>query len=150
MTAEEKLNKIAEIISRKNGIEDSQEFGLSYGQMVNYWNEIEDVINNTPNTDSDISDNECKSEEMTPQEAIEIMDIAIAEVEWNYPMSYAIAFEKAKEALNRISNKEPIKVKNEIVCPYCRTLVGSSPCCRYCGQALDHKNVNNLLNKSEE
>ena len=28
------------------------------------------------------------------------------------------------------------KTKNEIVCPTCRTLVGSSPYCRYCGQKL--------------
>lgn len=26
--------------------------------------------------------------------------------------------------------------KNEIVCPTCGTLVGSSPYCRYCGQKL--------------
>jgi hypothetical protein len=141
MTAEEKLNKIAEIISRKNGIADSQEFGLSYGQAVDYLCEIEDIINDEkPNADSDASDNDSESKEMTPQEAIDIIDIAIAEVEWNYPMSYAIAFEKAKEALGKTIAKEPAKVKNEIVCPYCRTLVGSSPCCRYCGQALNHNN----------
>ena len=28
------------------------------------------------------------------------------------------------------------KTKNEIVCPACGTLVGSSPYCRYCGQKL--------------
>ena len=28
------------------------------------------------------------------------------------------------------------KTKNEIVCPTCGTLVGSSPYCRYCGQKL--------------
>ena len=38
---------------------------------------------------------------MTPQEAIEIIKIAIAEVEWNYPMNYAIAFEMAIEALKK-------------------------------------------------
>ena len=36
---------------------------------------------------------------MKPQEAIEIMKIAISEVEWNYPMDYAAAFETAIEAL---------------------------------------------------
>ena len=36
---------------------------------------------------------------MKPQEAIEIMKIAISEVEWEYPMDYAAAFETAIEAL---------------------------------------------------
>ena len=38
---------------------------------------------------------------MTPQEAIETIKIAIAEVEWNYPMDYAVAFEMAIEALEK-------------------------------------------------
>ena len=32
---------------------------------------------------------------MTNEEAIKTIEIAIAEVEWNYPMDYAIAFENA-------------------------------------------------------
>ena len=36
---------------------------------------------------------------MTPEEAIETIKIAITEVEWNYPMDYAAAFETAIEAL---------------------------------------------------
>ena len=36
---------------------------------------------------------------MKPQEAIETIKIAIAEVEWEYPMDYAAAFETAIEAL---------------------------------------------------
>ena len=36
---------------------------------------------------------------MEPQEAIRIMKIALAEVEWEYPMDYAAAFETAIEAL---------------------------------------------------
>lgn len=28
------------------------------------------------------------------------------------------------------------ETKNEIVCPICGTLIGSSPYCRYCGQKL--------------
>ena len=39
---------------------------------------------------------------MTAQEAIKIIEVAIAEVEWDYPMDYAIAFEKAIEALKVI------------------------------------------------
>ena len=36
---------------------------------------------------------------MTNKEAIETIKIAIAEVEWEYPMDYAVAFETAIEAL---------------------------------------------------
>jgi hypothetical protein len=36
---------------------------------------------------------------MTNQEAISTIETAIAEVEWEYPLDYAIAFEKAIEAL---------------------------------------------------
>lgn len=39
---------------------------------------------------------------MTYKEAIETIKIAIAEVEWNYPMDYAIAFDKAIEALEKM------------------------------------------------
>lgn len=42
-----------------------------------------------------------------------------------------------REALEKQTPKKPIKYKDEIVCPSCKTLVGSSPYCRYCGQALD-------------
>lgn len=38
---------------------------------------------------------------MTNKEAIEIIKVAIAEVEWNYPLDYVIAFEKAIEALEK-------------------------------------------------
>ncbi len=41
------------------------------------------------------------------------------------------------EALEKQIPKKLIKYKDEIVCPSCKTLVGSSPYCRYCGQALD-------------
>lgn len=43
---------------------------------------------------------------MTNKEAIEIIKVAIAEVEWNYPMNYAIAFEKAIEALETVERVE--------------------------------------------
>lgn len=39
---------------------------------------------------------------MTNKEAIEIIKTAIAEVEWTYPMDYAVAFEKAIEALETV------------------------------------------------
>ena len=39
---------------------------------------------------------------MTNQEAIETIKVARAEVEWEYPMEYAAAFDKAIETLAAI------------------------------------------------
>ena len=44
MSNKEKINKIKEILKRADGIADSQEFGLSYGQAINYLEEIKDII----------------------------------------------------------------------------------------------------------
>lgn len=38
---------------------------------------------------------------MTNEEAIKTIEIAVAEVEWNYPMDYAVAFEMAISALEK-------------------------------------------------
>lgn len=39
---------------------------------------------------------------------------------------------------DRNAPKKPAKTrKGEIVCPTCRTLIGTHPYCKYCGQALD-------------
>lgn len=38
---------------------------------------------------------------MTNKEAIETIKIAIAEVEWNYPMDYSIALDMAIDALEK-------------------------------------------------
>lgn len=43
---------------------------------------------------------------MTAEEAINIIKIAIAEVEWNYPLDYAEAFKAAIEALNKVQDYE--------------------------------------------
>ena len=40
----EKIKRTKDILSKKNGISDSQEFGLSYGQAITYLDEIEEVI----------------------------------------------------------------------------------------------------------
>ena len=89
---------------------------------------------------------------MTPKEAIETIKIAIAEVEWNYPINYAAAFEVAIEALEK---QIPKKVTHEATllrsctCPNCKNVVdkftefGDSTVritydyCQICGQALD-------------
>lgn len=51
---------------------------------------------------------------MTNEEAIKTIEVAIAEVEWNYPMDYAIAFETAISALEK---QIPKKVTPHIVQP---------------------------------
>ncbi len=43
----------------------------------------------------------------------------------------------AISAIEKQIPKKPTKTRSEIVCPTCKTLVGSSPYCRYCGQALE-------------
>lgn len=45
---------------------------------------------------------------------------------------------KALSAISKQIPQKPVNTGQEIVCPTCRTLVGSSPYCRYCGQMLDH------------
>ena len=43
---------------------------------------------------------------MTNAEAIEIIKIAIAEVEWDYLMDYTVAFEMAIDALEKVESYE--------------------------------------------
>lgn len=96
---------------------------------------------------------------MTAEEAIEIIEIAIAEVEWEYPMNYAVAFEAAIKALELKSQLdemdltiEDVKAMNEKhkpkkvifmsdkskVCGRCKQRVlRHQPYCEDCGQALD-------------
>lgn len=45
VAAIDKLNKIKAILSEKNGVADSQEFGLNYGQVLDYLEQIEEIIN---------------------------------------------------------------------------------------------------------
>lgn len=42
---------------------------------------------------------------MTNKQAIETIKMALAEVEWNYPMEYAVAFEKAIKSLKKDRKK---------------------------------------------
>ena len=43
---------------------------------------------------------------MTNEEAIETINIAMAEVEWDYPMDYTVAFEAAIDALQKVEAYE--------------------------------------------
>ena len=77
---------------------------------------------------------------MTAEEAIKTIQIAIAEVEWNYPLDYSIAFETAIEALEK---QIPKKVTKS-VCPSCKRIFlfrhgekRKGDYCDNCGQALD-------------
>ena len=85
---------------------------------------------------------------MTPQEAIRIMTVAIAEVEWCCPMDYAVAFEKAIESLEKqIPKKNKIKdekyTRNHIFgCANCNEPVKfPQKYCAYCGQILDWSDI---------
>ena len=50
---------------------------------------------------------------MTYKEAIKTIQIAKAEVEWNYPMDYVIAFDKAIEALEELIKIEHTKKQEQ-------------------------------------
>ena len=84
---------------------------------------------------------------MTPEEAIKTIRVAIAEVEWDYPMNYAEAFETAIEALEKQVAKKPREAVQSgfFWCPACSKAIkmrieGSKiniSYCPFCGQALD-------------
>ena len=82
---------------------------------------------------------------MTAEEAIKTIQVAIAEVEWEYPMEYAIAFETAIEALEK---QIPKKVTKS-ACPSCNRIFlfrhgekRKGDYCDNCGQALDWSDNN--------
>ena len=80
---------------------------------------------------------------MIPEEAIKMIEIAIAEVEWEYPLDYSIAFETA---LNALEKQIPKKLKDDgwLYCPICGrdVLLDRFNYCPDCGQALDWSDDN--------
>lgn len=90
---------------------------------------------------------------MTPEEAIKTIQVAIAEVEWEYPMNYSVAFETAIKALDKQIPKMPINEECYYVCPCCRGDLGVSDddifiyelpmpkYCSNCGCVLDWTEV---------
>lgn len=84
---------------------------------------------------------------MTPEEAIKTIEVAIAEVEWEYPMDYSVAFETAINALEKQMPKKPIPTEEQDIryvmnytCPSCGkhfSGTGIANYCYHCGQALD-------------
>ena len=83
---------------------------------------------------------------MGPTEAIKTIEIAIAEVEWNYPMDYTVAFEAAVDALEKQIPKKPSQ--NAIglyyfpICPNCHKELEDYDHHCQCGQALDWSDFN--------
>ena len=88
---------------------------------------------------------------MTYEEAIKTIKLAVAEVEWNYPMDYAIAFETAISALEKQIPKKPTYeeignvygalkrtcAKCGDVCLISENAKPFEHYCRYCGQKID-------------
>ena len=67
---------------------------------------------------------------MTKQEAIETIRMAIAQIEWEYPMNYVAAFDMAIEAL---SQPEIIRCKD---CEHA-TMTSDGKMCKYCAMDTD-------------
>lgn len=86
---------------------------------------------------------------MTAKEAIEVIKVAIAEVEWEYPLDYAAAFDEAVEALEKQVPKMPARSERQIrycevwKCPNCGFEWSSRVVdyCYRCGQAIDWSEV---------
>ena len=80
---------------------------------------------------------------MTAEEVIKTIQVAIAEVEWEYPLDYSVAFETAIEALEK---QIPKKLKDDgwLYCPICGrdVLMDRFNYCPDCGQALDWSDNN--------
>ena len=89
---------------------------------------------------------------MTNKEAIETINIAMAEVEWDYPMDYTVAFEMAIDAIEKHIPKKPIKTKIATLnkspeaisweaihcCPRCKSnLAPQYKYCPQCGLEID-------------
>lgn len=90
---------------------------------------------------------------MTPDEVIKTLELAKAEVEWNYPMDYAVAIDEAIEAVDKQIPKEPKEYEDKFyACPNCENILlmkwkkyntelmdkkNGLPYCLGCGQAID-------------
>lgn len=78
---------------------------------------------------------------MNLREVIKTLEIAKAEVEWDYPMDYAVAIDEAIKAVDRQIPKKTELKGEYYVCPVCgvyqETSEGNPPYCINCGQAID-------------
>lgn len=55
---------------------------------------------------------------MTNKELINIIEIAKAEVEWDYPLDYQIAFDEAIEIIKRMDKLSEVLIEAEQLHPY--------------------------------
>ena len=89
---------------------------------------------------------------MTNEDAIKTINIAMAEVEWDYPMDYTVAFEMAIDAIEKQVPKKPTNTKIATLnkspeaiswesihcCPRCKSnLVSQYKYCPQCGLDID-------------
>ena len=56
---------------------------------------------------------------MNLEEVIKTFEIAKAEVEWNYPMDYAVAIDEAIKAIDKQIPKKPKVIDRWRMCPRC-------------------------------
>jgi len=74
---------------------------------------------------------------MTTQEAIETLKLMQGQVEWDYPMEYAVAFDMAVDALQKQIPQKPIPDGYKDECPACGLVVKfGEQYCKGCGQKL--------------
>ena len=90
---------------------------------------------------------------MNLKEVIKTLEIAKAEVEWNYPMDYAVAIDEAIKAIDKQIPKKPKEYEDKFYsCPNCENILlmkwkkyntelmdksNGLPYCLGCGQAID-------------
>lgn len=78
---------------------------------------------------------------MNLKEVIKTLELAKTEVEWDYPMDYAVAIDEAIKAIDKQIPKKPELKGEYYVCPVCgvyqETSEGNPPYCINCGQAID-------------
>ena len=56
---------------------------------------------------------------MNLKEVIKTLELAKAEVEWNYPMDYAVAIDEAIKAIDKQMPKKPKVIDRWRMCPRC-------------------------------
>lgn len=79
---------------------------------------------------------------MNLKDVIKTLEVAKAEVEWNYPMDYAVAIDEAIKAIDKQIAKKPIGDLHSVPhyrCPTCKGTLSMyhTSFCKCCGQAIN-------------